>query len=154
MPDSVTISGTRATSHHPGSWFTALFVRFVEPFIGSDTHVYVGGAPGIDTLALRWLIELARAQITVVVPARLADQPIEARDAVVGALRDERLTNLVELRHPRFPAAEAYHARNRWMVDRSEFLIAFPLSDGGASGTGQTIEYAATKRLPHLVVPV
>lgn len=154
MPDSVTISGTRATGHHPDSWFTALFVRYVEPFIGGDTHVYVGGAPGIDTLALRWLTELARARITVVVPARLADQPIEARIVVAGALRNEQLTDVVELRHPSFPEPEAYHARNRWMVDRSELLIAFPLSDGGASGTGQTIEYAASKRLPRLVVPV
>jgi hypothetical protein len=154
MPGSVTISGTRATSHHPDNWFTALFARYVEPFIGSNAHVYVGGAPGIDTLALRWLTVRACAQITVVVPARLADQPREARDAVASALRDERVTNLVELRHPRFPAVEAYHARNRWMVDRSELLIAFPLADSGASGTGQTIEYAASKRLPRLVVPV
>ena len=154
MPDSVTISGTRSTSHHPDGWFTALFERYVKPFVDADVHVYVGGAPGIDTLALRWLTELACIRITVVVPARLADQPIEARDAVAGALRDERLTDLVELRHPSFPEPEAYHARNRWMVDHSGLLVAFPLSDGSASGTGQTIEYAATKRLPHLVVPV
>lgn len=86
MPDSVTISGTRSTSHHADGWFTALFERFVRPFVGADVHVYVGGAPGIDTLVLRWLAELARVRITVVVPARLADQPVEARDAVAGAL--------------------------------------------------------------------
>lgn len=154
MPDSVTISGTRATSHHPDGWFTDLFVRYVQPFIGGNTHVYVGGAPGIDTLALRWLTELARVRITVVVPARMADQPIEASTAVADALRGQGLTDVVELRHPGCPKPEAYHARNRWMVDRSDLLLAFPLSGSSASGTGQTIEYAASKGLARLVVPV
>ncbi|MFB6987668.1 hypothetical protein [Streptomyces sp. NPDC056304] len=53
-----------------------------------------------------------------------------------------------ELRTP------AYHARNRWMVDRTSMTIGFPHAAGPSTGTWQTIGYTAEQGKPRLIVPV
>jgi hypothetical protein len=154
MPKAITVSGSRVTNQRFAAAKDELFVQYLAPFATEDTQFFLGGAVGVDSLALRWLAEKSRAAITVAVPATVADQPDDARSEILAASRLGRLSKVVELRHPRFPKAEAYHARNRWMVDHSDFLIAFPHGTNGESGTWQTIEYAATSAKPRLIVPL
>ncbi len=152
MPHAVTITGSRTTGHRTAAEYGMLFDAYLRPFTGEGSHVYLGGAMGIDTLALGWLAEHAPAALTVVVPTTLADQPDEARQAVLGAARRAQVA-LVELGAPQLDE-EAYHARNRWMVDRSDLVIGFPHGDDPRSGTWYTIGYGAEQARPRLIVPI
>lgn len=154
MPKAITVSGARVINQQPAAAKDELFVEYLAPFAAEHTQFYVGGAVGIDSLALRWLTERSRAAITVVVPATVADQPDDARSEISAASRAGRLREVIELRHPRFPEPEAFHVRNRWMVDHSEFLIAFPRGTDSLSGTWQTVDYAAASAKPRLIVPL
>lgn len=64
------------------------------------------------------------------------------------------LGEIVELRQVGHPSAEAYHYRNRWMVDRGQLVIAFPRGEDQTSGTWYTVNYAAEQGKPRLIVPV
>lgn len=154
MPKAITVSGARVINQQPAAAKDELFVEYLAPFAAEHTQFYVGGAVGIDSLALRWLAERSRAVITVVVPAMVTDQPDDAQHEILAASRLGRLSEVIELRHPRFPEAEAYHARNRWMVDHSDFVIAFPYGTNSESGTWQTLRYAAASAKPRLIVPL
>jgi predicted Rossmann fold nucleotide-binding protein DprA/Smf involved in DNA uptake len=154
MPKAITVSGARVTNRGFAAINDELFAQYLAPFAAEHTQFYVGGAVGIDSLALRWLAKKSRAIITVAVPATVADQPDEAQREILAASRLGRLSEVIELRHPRFPEAQAYHARNRWMVDHSDFVIAFPQGTNGESGTWQTIQYAAALAKPRLIVPL
>ncbi|WP_131740352.1 hypothetical protein [Actinomadura roseirufa] len=151
MPDAVTITGTRSTGHQPPENYRALFERYVRPF-GGDARFFVGGASGIDSLCLRWLASETDAELVVVVPARLGDQPADARHAVATVQEEGRLAELVELGGE--ARTDGYHARNRWMVDRSGLVIGFPRRGTTNSGTLYTLAYAADLDIPRLVVPV
>jgi predicted Rossmann fold nucleotide-binding protein DprA/Smf involved in DNA uptake len=144
----VTITGTRSTSHREPDEFNRLFADHLGPYSGA--HFYVGGARGIDSLALLWLARHTAARFTVVVPGRVDQQPAEAREAIARAhVTDFVELGAAELRSP------AFHARNRWMVDRSEMAIGFPLAGPDrTSGTWQTLDYAHAQGKPHLIVPV
>jgi predicted Rossmann fold nucleotide-binding protein DprA/Smf involved in DNA uptake len=148
---NITITGPRDVPADADDRSQALFARYMAPFVGAGHRFHVGGAIGVDTLALDWLA--GRAPVTVVVPATVEDQPGPARDRIRRAERDG-LAVVVELRHRAFPKAEAYYARNRYMVDRSELVIGYPLvgtSSGG--GTWYTLGYADSKGMARLIVP-
>ncbi|MFF1483160.1 hypothetical protein ACIGZH_01545 [Streptomyces sp. NPDC058319] len=152
MPLTLAITGTRQTGHHELSWYVNLFERYLGPWATPETRWYIGGARGVDSLSVLWLAGNSRSRITIVVPGTVAQQPADARQAIERC-RD-RIDEIVEL-----GAAElrtpAYHARNRWMVDRSEAVAGFPLAGAeGTSGTWQTINYAASQGKPRLIVPV
>jgi hypothetical protein len=150
MPQAVTITGTRSTGHRPLSEYRSLFEEFIGPFALPGVRFYLGGATGIDALALLWLAGETKVTLSVVVPAKLGDQPADARHAISTVQEDERLDELVELSgKTRTPG---FHARNRWMVDRSTFVIGFPHSDTG--GTVYTLGYAAEQGKSRLIVPV
>ncbi|MFI0446855.1 hypothetical protein [Actinomadura sp. 6N118] len=152
MPQSVTITGTRSTDHRPLGDYGTLFEEYLGPFALSGVRFYIGGASGIDSLSLLWLAHETEVGLTVVVPAMLVDQPGDARHAVASASELGRLDAVVELGgETRTPG---YHARNRWMVDRSEFVIGFPRAGTEQSGTLYTLGYGADQGKPHLVVPV
>lgn len=153
MARIVTITGTRSTGHRAAADLAEAFDAYLRPFANADAHFYVGGAAGIDTLALNWLAEHTSAAVTVVVPCTVADQPDVAAAAINRCGHQGRLTAVVELRASElgFPA---YHMRNRWMVDRSELVIGFPHGDKPASGTWYTLNYAAEQVKPRLIVPV
>lgn len=153
MPVAVTITGSRCTGHREPADYGLLFNVYLRPFAGEGAHLYVGGALGIDTLALDWLAEHAPAALTVVVPCTLADQPEQARRTVLRATRRAQRVSLVELGAPQL-GAEAYHTRNRWMVDRSDLVIGFPHGDDPRSGTWYTIQYGADQGRPRLIVPI
>ncbi|MEO3809518.1 hypothetical protein ABGB17_11010 [Sphaerisporangium sp. B11E5] len=152
VPDTITISGTRSTSHRPLGEYRRMFAEYLAPFAGPGRRFYIGGASGVDSLTLLWLASETRAELVVVVPGAMDGQPADARDAV--AVARGRLRELVELAHPAHPSAEAYHHRNRWMVDRSEFVIGFPRADVAGGGTWYTLDYAAEHGKPRLVLPV
>jgi hypothetical protein len=154
MPDAIAISGTRSTGHRPLGDYRQLFAEYIAPFSLPGTRFYIGGASGIDSLTLLWLASETRTELVVVVPGALSDQPADARHAVAVVRGHDRLGELVQLTHPAHPSAEAYHHRNRWMVDRSAFVIGFPRAGVAEGGTWQTLDYAAEHRKPRLILPV
>jgi hypothetical protein len=152
-PGEVTVSGTRLTGHRGEEEYVRLFERWVGPFLSPGVVVYVGGAIGIDTLALRWLLGKADVRVEVVVPGRAQDQPAAAQEAIREAGRVADRVVLVELGAEPLDV-EARHRRNHYMVDRSELVIGFPRADEPQGGTWHTLGYAADRRVPHLVVQV
>ncbi|MGY0061603.1 hypothetical protein ACWY4P_34555 [Streptomyces sp. LZ34] len=152
MTRAVAITGTRSTAHRDPADYAELFAGYLRPFADPEARFHIGGAKGIDSLSLRWLAENTEAQITIVVPGTVQQQPAEARQAITRS-RD-RITEIVELRAGELGSA-AFHARNRWMVDRSDMVIGFPLAGPqGASGTWQTLNYGAEQGKPRLIVPL
>ncbi|WP_199565744.1 DNA-processing protein DprA [Spongiactinospora rosea] len=148
----MTITGSRATDHRRSDEYWAIFNTYLGPFARAGVAIYLGGASGIDSLALLWLSSETQASLIVATPGTLADQPADARRAVALARERDRLSELVELRHPRHPSTESYHARNRWMVDRSDFVLGFP--KGPSGGTWYTLNYAAERNKPRLIHPI
>ncbi|MFE1768054.1 hypothetical protein ACFW81_28040 [Streptomyces angustmyceticus] len=152
MPLTLTITGTRSTGHRELTWYGDLFARFLGVFASDESHFYVGGAKGIDSLALLWLAGNSKSKITVVAPGTVVQQPTEAWQAIDRCR--ERIAEIVELGAEEL-RTPAYHARNRWMVDHSEMVVGFPREGAeGASGTWQTINYGAQQGKPRLIVPV
>ncbi|MFF5990437.1 hypothetical protein [Prauserella flavalba] len=149
----VTITGTRSIPAESEAQLPGLFDGYLRPFADPDAHFYLGGAAGIDTAALDWLADCSQASLTVVVPRMVADQPAAAAACIRRWQEAGRLVQVVELGADRLGTA-AYHARNRWMVDRSGFVIGFPRGTEATSGTWYTVNYAAEQGKPRLVVPV
>nr|WP_268256777.1 DNA-processing protein DprA [Streptomyces spiralis] len=147
---TVTITGTRSTGHKSLTEYAQLFSAYLGPF-ATGAHFYIGGAKGIDSLSLVWLAGNTQAALTVVVPGTVEQQPAEARQAIARVR--ERISEMVELAAPDLNSA-SYHARNRWMVDRSSMTIGFPLAGQLQSGTWQTLNYTRGQGKPHLVVPI
>ncbi|MFK0184554.1 hypothetical protein ACIQV1_10115 [Streptomyces rubiginosohelvolus] len=147
---TVTITGTRQTDHKTLAEYADLFDQYLNPFAGA-AHFYVGGAAGIDSLALLWLADRTSAAITIVAPGTMDRQPAEAREAV--ARSRGRIKEVVELGAAELHAP-AYHARNRWMVDHTSMTIGFPHATEPSTGTWQTIDYTAEQGKPRLIVPV
>lgn len=146
----MTITGTRSTGHRSLNEYAVIFTDYLAPF-AVDGHFYVGGAKGIDSLALLWLAGRTDADITVVVPGSVDQQPVEAQQAI--ARTRGRIEEIVELRATDL-GVPAYHSRNRWMVDRSGMTIGFPHGDDPSSGTWQTLRYTRDQGKPRLIVPV
>ncbi|MFB7212687.1 hypothetical protein [Streptomyces sp. NPDC056255] len=147
---TVAITGTRETGHRPLDEYRSIFEQYLAPFAPGG-HFYIGGAKGIDSLTLLWLAGQTSATITIVVPGTLDQQPAEARQAV--ARTRDRIKDVVELGAAEL-RAPAYHARNRWMVDRTSMTIGFPHATKPSTGTWQTITYTAEQGKPRLIVPV
>lgn len=146
----ITITGTRTVTDIEHARVDTLFCDHLRPFAGTDAHFYVGGASGIDTLALGWLARHALSSITVVVPCTLDQQPPDAADEVARWHDRGRLSGVVELGADALTTA-SYHARNRWMVDRSQLVIAFPRDLTPVGGTWYTADYGRTRGLGILI---
>ena len=152
MSLAAAITGTRETGHRDFTWYADLFGTYLAPWATDDAQFFIGGAKGIDSLSLLWLAGHSKSRITVVAPGTVAQQPAEARQAIERC-RD-RIAEIVELGDAEL-RSPAYHARNRYMVDRAQMVIGFPLEGPeGASGTWQTLNYAASQGKPRLIVPV
>ncbi|MGW1682611.1 hypothetical protein [Saccharopolyspora sp. NPDC002376] len=149
----MTITGTRTTGEVSDAELGELFDAYLRPFATDEVRFYIGGAAGIDTATLEWLAVYTSARLTVTVPCTVPDQPASAAEAIGRWSQQGRLDEVVELRASERGTA-AYHARNRWMVDRSEFVIGFPRGTDPASGTWYTLTYAADRGKPRLVVPL
>ncbi|MEU9195371.1 hypothetical protein [Streptomyces hundungensis] len=146
---TVAISGTRNTGHRAPDDYAILFMTYLGPF--AESHFYLGGASGIDSLSLLWLAENSAAEITVVVPGTVDQQLSDARQAI--ARTRERIKEVIELNAGELDTS-AYHARNRWMVDHASMTIGFPNAAEPTSGTWQTLDYTAQQGKPRLIVPV
>jgi predicted Rossmann fold nucleotide-binding protein DprA/Smf involved in DNA uptake len=150
---SVTITGTRSVDEDTALLLAGLFADYLRPFADADAAFYLGGAVGIDSAALDWLAEHTQAGLTVVVPCTVADQPAAAAETIARWNNRGRLGAVVELDAQRL-GTEAYHARNRWMVDRSGLVIGFPRAGEPTSGTWYTVNYGADQGKPTLIVPL
>jgi predicted Rossmann fold nucleotide-binding protein DprA/Smf involved in DNA uptake len=150
---AITITGSRTASSDPARGLTKLFVDYLRPFAEPEVEFFLGAAVGIDTAALRWLSEHTAAALTVVAPCTVADQPALAADSILRLQQSRRLSRVVEL-NATAPGTNAYLARNRWMVDRSDFVIGFPRGNDPSSGTHFTLDYAASQGKPRLIVPL
>lgn len=150
---AVTVTGTRSIDGLSAADLDSVFDSYLRPFADPTAHFYVGGAAGIDTAALGWLARHTSAAITIAVPCSVSDQPADAIEAISAWLAQGRITDVAELGAKRLGTA-AYHARNRWMVDRSTFVIGFPRGTNPMSGTWYTLNYAAELGKPRLVVPM
>lgn len=153
MTLAAAITGTRSTEHRELTWFRDLFGKYLAPWATDGAHFYIGGAVGIDSLTLLWLAGHSKSRITVVAPGTVAQQPADARQAIERC-RD-RIAEIVELGATEL-RSPAYHARNRYMVDRAQMVIGFPRAgtEGGSGGTWQTLNYGAAEGKPRLIVPV
>ncbi|WP_371655842.1 MULTISPECIES: hypothetical protein [unclassified Streptomyces] len=138
----VAITGTRSTGHRSLDAYGDLFMTYLGPF-ADDAHFFIGGASGIDSMALVWLAGNTAAELTVVVPGTVDQQPADARQAIARA-RD-RIKQVVELKATEL-GTPAYHARNRWMVDHASMTIGFPHAIEPSTGTWQTLDYTAEQR--------
>ncbi|MEV5412050.1 hypothetical protein AB0K60_24830 [Thermopolyspora sp. NPDC052614] len=154
MPTAITITGARSTEHRPKSDYDRIFAEYLGPFALPGVTFYLGGARGIDSLALLWLAAETEAVLHVVVPGTLAAQPEDAREAVMASRERGRLAGLIELNSPSHPSVEGYHRRNRWMVDKSELVVGFPRGTDRSSGTWYTLEYAALNDKARLIKPI
>lgn len=106
-----------------------------------------GGARGADTVALAAAYtergEERTPKLTVIVPKRIQDQPLEAQKWI------ERADEIIELKAHRL-GTKAYEQRNHTLVSRSDKLVAF--WDGHSGGTGMTIRLAEEMGKPvHIV---
>lgn len=75
----------------------------------------LGGAAGIDTMALDWLTGL--------------DRPGEARLSIQKARERGLPVTIAERRHPSGVVTDAWTARNMFMVEESQVVIGFPATD-------------------------
>ncbi|MBW0116902.1 hypothetical protein I4J48_16790 [Pseudonocardia sp. KRD-169] len=148
------ITGTRSIGDAPVDELAEAFEAYLRPFSDDGAHFYVGGASGVDTAALQWLAANSQAALTVVVPCRLVDQPAGSTE-VIDRLREAgRLADVVEMGATLLGKA-AYHARDRWMVDRAGLVIGFPRgAESAGGGTWYTLNYAAEQGKVRLVVPL
>lgn len=150
----IAITGTRTPGGADGA-LDGWFERYLAPFDGPRTTWVLGGAAGVDTLALQWLAEHGRGDLSVAVPVTVADQPEAAGAAIRAAEASGRLVQVVELRHATGIGADAFASRNRWLVDHGDFVIGFPATaTEDDSGTWETLNYARSLDRPVLVVPV
>lgn len=151
---NVTISGTRSThDRHEVSYYDAFRVSLL-PLAMGDAKFLVGGAIGMDYRALGYLLELGKAHnVTIVVPATLERQPEQVKGRLYDAISQG--ARIVELHAPDFPSGRAYHARNRWMLNRSAFGLFYPqLDQPHKGGTWELMEVAIEKDMPRTVIPV
>jgi predicted Rossmann fold nucleotide-binding protein DprA/Smf involved in DNA uptake len=149
----VAVTGSRDTDRRGPETIANQFAAFLGPFVGSGARFVLGGAAGIDTLALAWLAG-AGARCIVAVPVAVADQPVSAQEAIQAAIEAAAIERVVELAHPDGIGLPGWDARNRWLVDHSAAVVGFPASvEPDASGTWDTLRYAARRGRATLVIP-
>lgn len=127
----------------------------IESYVGEilserPDEMLFGGAGGTDTVALAAACATLEGQrppaLTVIVPKRLRDQPIEAQEWA-----KECADEILELKAQKLDT-EAYRRRNRELVSRADALVAF--WDGESTGTGMTIGLAHEAGIPVEIVPL
>lgn len=154
---TIAITGTRQVESRE-EILDELLERVLTPFahaLSPDRGWLLGGAAGVDTLALRFLAGFDSGRLTVAVPVRTTDQPADAQAVITRARAAGRVDRIVELGHPEGIGQPAFTARNFWLVEHSDLVIGFPLAatDDG-SGTWETLNYAAELGKPYLVAPL
>jgi uncharacterized phage-like protein YoqJ len=115
-----------------------------------------GMAQGVDTWAAETVIAqrdagARHARLVAAIPfagqERVWPQAAQERYRSILARADE----VVVLRHPTTIPTSAQvagwlHARNRWVIDRADLLVA--VFDGSPGGTAEAVRYARDRRVP------
>jgi uncharacterized phage-like protein YoqJ len=116
-------------------------------FLGEKHHWILGGAMGVDQYALEYLMKNGE-DFEVIVPFTIADTPVA--DKVRETLKEipQKVTELNQTNKP--PWYPKYNYRNKCMIDKADYLIAFPAHPKG--GTRNAIQLAVTKRIPVQIV--
>ena len=128
IPGAITITGSRELEREV---CMPLFETHLTQRTAKQKTWFIGGARGLDTWALEWLLNLGEF-CWAVVPFTAAEQPRAVRTVLTKA------TKVIELRLPK--SKGAYIQRNHYMVDRSSMVIGF--WSGKKGGTTATLEYA------------
>jgi hypothetical protein len=141
----IAISGTRDVAPRD--------LPLIESYVGDilaegPDEMLFGGARGADTVALAAACTTLEGQrppmLTVIVPKRLKDQPVDAQEWA-----KECADEILELKAERLNP-EAYRRRNRELISRADALVAF--WDGESGGTGMTISLAREAGIPVEIV--
>jgi len=111
------------------------------------TRFYAGGAFGFDLLAaeavLRLKEDMPALSLHLALPHPMAPGSGEMGRRMERILKEaDDITTACEAPGQVW----AYHARNRYMVDQSEYVIAYLNTRQG--GTFQTVQYAEKKGIP------
>lgn len=131
------------------------FEDFKEKGLYPD-YILFGGARGGDTIALIAAAKIfPKANLWVIVPRRLVDQPEEAVKAI-----SNHADKVIEMEREDFPRASSYWARNDLLVSKSTHVVAFygekraKVKDLHKGGTGGTALIASTsgKKLKRIFV--
>jgi hypothetical protein len=130
----ITITGPRAMPPAAADRCEVLFERYMAPFVREGHEFFVGGAVGIDTLALDWLAT-RQSPVTVVVPATVEDQQAPADERIRHAQR-AGLAEVVELRHPSTPSRmPTMPGTGTWSTGR-HWSSDFPVRTAAARAPG------------------
>lgn len=131
--------------------------QFVLLYQQGVRRFYVGGATGTDQWAGEILLRLKEQrgysgiELIVAIPFAGHDESWDARSKARLAFLVEHSTNAVTVSDT--PGPEAYKARNYYMVDHADVLVAVYDNDRSIrSGTGQTVNYARKKGLPMIFI--
>jgi len=118
------------------------------------THFISGGALGIDQIAASIVLHIAETHnidlsITIArpFPSQSTAWPKWARQAYQQLLA--RVSQVVDVSPDPYTVWKL-HKRNRWMVDRSQAVIA--VWDGTKGGTANCVSYATKKGKPVLLI--
>ena len=122
--------------------------RTIDILIRSGvTKFRAGGARGFDTVAALAVLEkkTEHPQISLEICVPCRNQASKWREEEVAVYeeilaRADKVTVLSEKYTP-----YCMHIRNRYMVDGSDFCVAFLMSDSG--GTAYTVDYARKKNV-------
>lgn len=116
---------------------------------GGVNRFYAGGALGFDTLAAETLLDLRDRlglDLTLIIAV-----PCPGQNSRWSPDDQARYRKILERADSVELLADEYysgcmHARNRYMVDRSERLIAFWIPDQTTGGTAMTVNYAVKQQ--------
>ena len=131
--------------------------QFVLLYEQGVRRFYVGGALGVDLwsgeilLRLKEQEEYSEIELIVALPYAWHDSDWDERSKNRLAFLTQHSAKTVTVSDT--PGPEAYKARNYYMVDHADVLVA--VYDNGRairSGTGQTVNYARKKGLPIILI--
>jgi len=145
----ISITAHRDVSGQDQSLIRSAMKRLVEN--QTIDAIYVGGARGGDTIALRAASEYrtgSRPWLAVVVPDTVSKQPFEASQWF--HLADD----VIELGNRITPddGFSAYQIRNEFLVHVATSLVAF--YNGKSGGTGNCVAFATSQGVVVHTIPV
>lgn len=144
------MSGCKRLKKRLHDQFVLLYEQGVRTF-------YVGGALGVDQwsgeilLRLKEQPEYGGIELIVVLPFTGHEDGWDERSKARLLFLLQQSAKVVIVCNA--PSAEAYKARNRYMVDHSDVLVAvYDNARAIRSGTGMTVNYAQLKGIPLILI--